>query len=217
MTASRESIPAVSSDGHPGAIARVVDVVVDPRAAFRASAERPAWLGAIAIVVLLRLASAIVFYQPQTTPTKVMLSALLQIATVMPAVVATAGVLWVAARIWTVRVRWRVALSVGAHVYVAYTLATVVWASVAGALLPTTVDVDLRQPPFTSLQSWAGPTASSLEQRLLGELDVRLAYAGALVALGVRVVDPGAPRARIAAVLATCWIVRLMLVVSTGG
>jgi hypothetical protein len=211
MSASRESAPAIAPEGHPGVIARVVDIVVDPRAAFRAIAERPTWFGTLIAVVVIRFASLFVFYQPETTPGKLVIGVLFQLATIVPAVLIAGTFFWVTSNAWLVRVRWSVAFSIALHIYTAYTIATIVVASIAGALLPATVDVDLREPPFVNLSSF-GSGQSPLVTRLLGELDVRAAYAAALAALGLKAARPSAAWTTIACAVATCWAARVAAV-----
>ena len=211
MPASRESAPAITSEDRPGVIARVVDIVVDPRAAFRAIAERPTWFGTLMAVVVIRFASLFVFYQPETTPGKLVLGVVFQLTTIVPAVLVAGTFLWVASNAWLVRVRWPVAFSIALHIYAAHTIATIVVASIAGALLPATVDVDLREPPFVNLSSF-GFGQSPVLTRLLGELDVRSAYAAALAALGLKAARPSANWKTIACAVATCWAARVAAV-----
>ena len=212
MPASRESAPAIASEGNTGVIARVVDIVVDPRAAFRAIAERPAWFGMLIAVVVIRFASLFVFYQPQTTPGKLIIGLVFQLTTIVPAVLVAGTFLWVASNAWLVRVRWPVAFSIAIHIYAAHTIATIVVASIAGALLPAAVDVDLREPPFVNLSSW-GLGQSPVTARLLGEMDVRSAYAATLAALGLKAARPSATWTTIACAVATCWAARVAVVV----
>lgn len=209
MLATRASTPATVSNGHQGAIARLVDVVVDPRAAFQSIAERPAWLAVLLVIVAVRFASVFAFYRPDTTPAKLVAGVAFQLATVVPVVLVSSGLLWLTSRFWSIRLRWAVAFSIVLHVYAAYTVATIAVASVAGALLPASVDVDLRSPPFTDLRALVDVSASPALGRILGELDARSLYACGLVALGVAAADRGASRIRIAGVVLSCFAVRV--------
>ena len=212
MPASRESAPTVTAEGHSGVIARVVDIVVDPRAAFRAIAERPTWFGILIAVVAIRFASLFAFYQPATTPGKLIIGVVFQLTTIVPAVLVAGTFLWVASNAWLVRVRWPIAFSIALHIYAAYTIATIVVASIAGALLPATVDVDLREPPFVNLTS-LGSGQSPVTARLLAEMDVRSAYAATLTAIGLKAARPSATWTTIVCAVATCWAARVAVVV----
>jgi hypothetical protein len=116
---------------------------------------------------------------------------------------------WLAATAWRVSITWATAFSVLVHVYVAFTLATVGIASVAGALLPQSAEVDLRDPPFTDLTSLLGGTDSEVYHTLAGEIDVRSAYVLMLLWLGLRGSSREAPRTAIAGALLTIAFVRL--------
>lgn len=209
MSATRESTAAIVPASHPGAIARVVDVMVDPRAAFRAIVERPSWFGGLLVAVAVRFASLLAFYHPETTPTKLIAGVAFQFALVVPVLLASAGLLWLISKSWAIRLRWPVAFSIAVHVYLAYTVATIAAASVAGAMLPASADVDLRSPPFTSPRGLIDASTSPVLERLLGELDIRSAYACSLVALGVAAADPAASRLRVAGVVVSCFAVRV--------
>lgn len=211
MGASRGSTSIAAPEGHPGPVARAVDVVLDPRAAFNAVAARPAWFGTFLIIVALRFGSAFVFYRPDVTAVKLIAGVLFQVVTIGPMLIAAAGLLWVATRVWGARLDWPTAVSIAAHVYLAHTIASIGTASIAGALLPASVDVDPRDPPFTSLRGLAHG-AESLTVRLLGEIDLRSAYAIALLAIAIRATVPQASRGRVAGVIVTCVAIRLVAV-----
>ena len=212
MSATRESTPPIVPGGAPGAFARVVDVVVDPRAAFRAIATRPAWTTALLVLVGIRFASLFLFYQPDTTPGKLVMGVAYQFATIIPMLLAAAALLWASCRAWSLSLGWSVAVSIAVHVTLAYTAATIAIASVAGAVLPASVDVDLREPPFVNFSALVDPNASRVLTRGLGEIDIRSAYATALVALGLRSAIPTASRARVVAATATCVVARVVAV-----
>ena len=211
MSASRGSTSIAAPEGHPGPVARAVDVVLDPRAAFEAVAARPAWFGTFLIIVALRFGSAFVFYRPDVTAVKLLAGLLFQVVTIGPMLVAAAGLLWVTTRVWGTRLVWPTAVSITAHLYLAHTIASIGVASIAGALLPASVDVDPRDPPFTSLRSLA-LGSGSLAVRLLGEIDLRSAYAVTLLAIAIRTAVPQASRGRVAGVIVTCFAIRLLAV-----
>lgn len=211
MSASRESTPAIAPDGRPGAIARVVDVVVDPRAAFREIAEKPSWLAALLTVVVVRLISLFAFYQPDASPGKLLAGIAFQFATITPMLLAATTLLWVSGHVWGVGFGWRSGFSIAVHVYLAYTIVTIAVASVAAATLPASVEVDLREPPFVNLRDLADPAQSPTLARLLGEADVRSVYALILVAVGITAAHPSASTARIVGVVASCFAVRVMV------
>lgn len=211
MSASRGSTSIAAPEGHPGPVARAVDVVLDPRAAFNAVAARPAWLGTFLIIVVLRFGSAFVFYRPDVTAVKLLAGLLFQVVTIGPMLLAAAGLLWVTTRVWGARLVWPTAASITAHLYLAHTIASIGAASIAGALLPASVDVDPRDPPFMSLRGLAhGP--GSLAVRLLGEIDLRSAYVLTLLAIAIRTTVPQASRGRVVGVIVTCIAIRLLAV-----
>ena len=181
-----ETVHIISSSDVPrsGVWARLANVVIDPVASFRAVANDPRWLAAFTAVILLRFVSLFVFYQPSATPGKLLMGVVFQIVTTAPLLVALGLVLWSCSRAFGVRVAWPVSFAITVHVYFAYTLATVAVASVAGAVLPASVDVDLRNPPFTNLATLAPD--ERVVRGLLTWVDVRSAYALALVMLGLR-------------------------------
>ena len=199
------------------AVPRVVDVVLDPRAAFQDSQSRPTWGIAFVALVVLRFASVLAFYHPSTTPAKLAGGLLFQLVTILPQVVMVSTLLWVGAALWRARLSWASAACVTTHVMFAYTLLTVAVASVAGAMLPESVDVDLRHPPFTNLSSRVADTAPPWAVRLAMEADVRSLYAIVLAWIGVR----AASRADgwlVAGTVATCSIAGIVFsLASTAG
>lgn len=172
------------------AAARLANVIIDPLAAFRGIDVKPTWALAFAALIALRFGSLFAFYRPDASPLKLVAGVLFQMMAVGPAVVVLALGLWTIARLWGVRVSWSSALAVTVHVMFAYTLATVVVASVAGALLPASAEVELRNPPYTNLAFLAGSQTSAVVRRLLAAADVRMVYAFALTYLGVAEASP---------------------------
>jgi hypothetical protein len=189
--------------------ARLVNLVVDPVAAFRGIGTHPPWALAFMIVIVVRFGSLFVFYRPAVTALKVVAGLLFQLATIAPALLVASLVVWLAAKVWHVGVSWTSSFSVVTHVYVAYTLATIAFASVAGALLPESAEVDLRHPPFTNFASLLDDDTSTVVSRLVGEIDVRSAYALWLLWLGLRGAAPDAARYDVTSVVATIGVVRL--------
>ena len=186
MTPSQLASQVAPSRGASIAVPRVIDVVLDPRAAFRDVGSRPTWRIAFLALVVLRFGSLFAFYHPSTTPAKLAGGLLFQLVTILPQVVVVSTLLWVVAALWRARISWASAACVTTHVMLAYTLLTVAVASVAGALLPGSMDVDLRHPPFTNLSSLVGEAAPSWVLRLAMEADVRSLYAIVLATIGVR-------------------------------
>ena len=197
-----------------GAGARLVNLVVDPVAAFRGIAGDPSWALAFVAAVGIRFGSLLIVYEPAVAPIKVIAGLLFQILTVGPTVLLASLVAWVTARAWRVPMTWGTAFSILMHVYLAFTLATVAFASVAGALLPETVDVDLRKPPFTNLTSLLGGTGPEVFRTLVGEMDVRSAYVLVLLWLGLRGAAPEAPRSAVARIILTIACLRVAGVVT---
>ena len=197
-----------------GAGARLANLVVDPVTAFRGIAVDPSWKLALLAAVGIRFGSLFIFYQPAITPIKLLGGLLIQILTVGPTVFFASLVAWLAARAWRVNVAWITALAILMHVYVAFTLATVAFASVAGALLPNSMDIDLRNPPFTNPSALLGRTDSEVFRTLAGEIDVRSVYVLVLLWLGLRGAAPHAPRSVVAAILLTIVVVRVTGVVA---
>jgi len=188
------------------ALARVADIVVDPPAAFRDIDTQPSWGVAFLAIVGLRFGSVMAFYRPDTTPAKLLAGVLFQVATTLPLLAVTATLLWGVALAWRVRVSWASALCVTTHVVFAYTLCTVAIASVAGALLPDSVQVELRHPPFTNLAHLTDASESPAWHALAATADVRSFYALALAWIGVRSASKATALAA-GAVLATCFAV----------
>ncbi len=194
--------------------ARLINLLVDPIAGFRGIGDDPTWALAVLVAIVARFGSLFVFYRPAVTPVKLIAGLVFQLATVVPTVLFASLVVWLAAKVCRVGVRWGPAFSVVTHVYVAYTLATVAFASVAGALLPESADVDLRSPPFTNLTSQLGESAPEVVRSLVEELDLRSAYVLLLLWLGLRGAAPDAPRSATAKGIATIAVVRLAGVIT---
>jgi hypothetical protein len=218
-------IQPVTSPGHAtaaahepasasSASARLLNLVVDPVAAFRGIGPHPHWALAFVVVMALRFGSLFVFYRPAVTPLKVVAGLLFQLATIAPAVLFASLLVWLAAKVWRVGVSWTPTFSVVTHVCVAYTLATIAFASVAGAVLPESVNVDLRNPPFTNFTGVLGDSAPAIVRSLVEELDVRSAYALLLLWIGLRSAAPNAVRYDVASAVATIVLVRLTGVVA---
>jgi hypothetical protein len=186
MTQPQLTSPLAPPRGASIAVPRVLDVMLDPRAAFRDVGSRPTWGIALVALVLLRFGSVIAFYHPSTTPAKLAGGLLFQLVTILPQVVMTSTLLWIVAALWRTRISWASAACVTTHVMFAYTLVTVAVASVAGALLPASVDVDLRHPPFMNLSSLVGEAAPQWVLALAMEADMRSLYAIVLAVIGVR-------------------------------
>ena len=186
MTRSSSVSTLTGGDAPPTALSRLVDVVLDPLAAFRGVDVRPTWGVAFLALVALRFGSVLAFYRPDTTPAKLAAGMLFQIATLLPLVTLTTLVLWLVALTCRVRVSWASAWCVATHVTFAYTLLTVAIASIAGALLPESSDVHLRNPPFTNLGFVVDQLEAPVAHAMLAEVDVRSAYAVTLMWLGVR-------------------------------
>jgi len=205
-------VTSVSNASAPrsGAGVRLVNLVVDPVDAFRGIVCDPSWRLAFLAAVGVRFGSLFVFYEPSVTPIKALGGLLLQVLTVGPTVLLSSLVVWLVARVWRVNVAWATAFSILMHVYVAFTLATLAFSSVAGALLTESADVDLRNPPFTNLTSLVGGTDSDVVRTLAGEMDVRSTYVLVLLWLGLRGAAPDAPRSAIARALLTIAVVRVV-------
>ena len=186
-----------------------MNLVVDPVAAFRGIGNRPSWALALFVAIVVRFGSLLVFYQPAATPGKLMAGLIFQVATVAPSVLLASLIVWLAALVCRAGIAWTPAFSVVTHVYLAYTLATVAFASVAGALLPESADVDLRNPPFTNFTSALGDSAPTIIRTLAGELDARSGYALLLLWLGLRGAAPEVPRFTATKVIATIAFVRV--------
>lgn len=195
---------------------RLGNVIVDPVVAFREIDTAPTWALAFAALIALRFGSLFAFYRPAVTPLKLVAGIGFQVMSVAPPVLVLTFVLWTVARVWRTELSWPSALSVTVHVMFAYTVLTVLIASVAGALLPESFRVELRNPPFTNLAPLAGGGSSEVVSRLLGAVDVRIAYAFALVYLGVAAVLPQGEKRRAIRVVVTCVALHLAVAASAG-
>jgi len=191
-----------------------VNLVVDPVAAFRGIAADPSWALAFVAAVGVRFASLFLFYQPAVTPIKVIAGVLFQMLAIGPTVLLASLVAWLAARGWRVGVSWRTTFSIFMHAYVAFTLVTLAFASMAGALLPESAELDLRNPPFTNLTSLLAGADPRIVRALAGEVDLRSAYLLVLLWLGLRGAAPDAPRSAIARTILTVACVRVAGVVT---
>jgi len=194
--------------------ARLANLLVDPVSAFRGIGTRPQWGLVFVTALALRVGSLIAFYRPAVTPLKVVAGLLFQLVTIFPAVLFASLVVWLATKVWRVGVSWTPAFAVVMHVYVAYTLATIAFASVAGAVLPESADVDLRHPPFTNFATLLDDATPEVIRGLVGEVDVRSAYALLLLWLGLRGAAPNAARHGVLSAVATVVVVRLTGVVT---
>ena len=186
MPHSHVSAPRTAAGERTTALARIVDVVLDPGAAFAEVRSRPTWGVAFLALVALRFGSVLAFYNPETTPAKLVSGVLFQLVTLFPLVIATSTLLWIVALSWRSRLTYASAWCVATHVTLAHSLLTVAIASVAGALLPESVDVQLRHPPFTNVGFLVDATNNPLLHTLAAELDLRSGYEAALAWLGVR-------------------------------
>jgi hypothetical protein len=160
------------------------------------------------------MGSLFAFYRPAITPLKLVTGLLFQLVTIAPALLFVALVVWLAARVCRVSVSWTPAFAVVTHVYVAYTLATIAFASVAGAVLPESADVDLRHPPFTNFAMLLDDATPEVIRHLVGEVDVRSAYALLLLWLGLRGAAPNAARHGVTGAVATIVVIRVVGVVT---
>lgn len=176
--------PATASA--PGlAFGRVLDTFVDPVSAFESAGYRPTWFVAFLFLVFVRFGSVLAFYRPEVSVSKLAAGLLFQLGNVFP-LAATATILWLVSRAWRACLTYASAWCVSAHVMLAHTLVTVAIASVAGALLPESVDVELRHPPFTNLAFLVDAAARPRLHAMFAELDVRSLYACVLAWIGVR-------------------------------
>ena len=206
------ALPESASGSSAGA--RLANLLVDPVSAFRGIGTHPQWALAFVTTIALRLGSLFAFYRPAITPVKVVTGLLFQLVTIAPAVILASVLVWLAAKVWRVGVSWTPTFSVVTHVYVAYTLATIAFASVAGALLPESADVDLRQPPFTNLAPLVADATPDVIRHLVGEIDVRSVYVLLLLWLGLRGAAPNAARHAVTSAVATIVVLRLTGVVT---
>jgi hypothetical protein len=196
-----------------GAVARLVNVVVDPTAAFRDLRAAHPWALAVVATIVLRIVSLLVFYDPELKPLKILASLAFQVGAVVPPLLVGTTAIWLLAMAWRLRIVWAQLFSICAHVTVAYTLATIACASVAGALLPDSTSIDIRNPPYTNLGFlYHGTGTVTLFHRLASEADIRSAYAAALLWLGLRVAGEAEPPPRKAGVVAAYVVASLVIV-----
>lgn len=195
-----------------GSVTRLIDLIIDPARAFHGIAHHAPWFAAFMTAVALRFASLLVFYHPTMTIGKIVTGIVFQIGTVAAPILFGSLVVGFVARVLSLRVRWRVLFSIITHVYVAYTLVTIAVVSVAGAVLPDSADLDLRNPPFVNLAALVPDAASTLLRRVVAEIDLRAAYAAALLWLGLRGAAPDESAAAATRVVATVVTLRLATV-----
>jgi hypothetical protein len=197
------------------ALGRIGNVIVDPPGAFATANTHPTSALAFLTLVALRFTSVVVFYHPDVDPTRLAAGVLFQVITIWPLTALLTVLLWTTSRAWGARTSWASTYCVVVHVMLAYTLATIAIASIAGAILPETTNVELRHPPFTNLGALADPTANPIAHALLVELDYRSAYALILTFIGVResAADRATPRAWL--IVATCFAVNLVFTTVT--
>lgn len=206
------SSPSIAVAAEPAirqsSIARLVNLIVDPASAFRGIADDSRWLLAFVTAVTLRFGSLFVFYHPAVTPLKVVVGLVFQVTTIAPQLLLASALSWISAKAWGLGARWSSTFSIVTHVYVAYTLATIAVASVAGAVLPESAEIDLRNPPFTSLAWLAGESVGGLAKRVLEEFDVRYVYVLVLLWLGLRSAARSETRPPVLEVVVTIAVVR---------
>ena len=208
---SSMSASSPTRERHSSAWDRLLDVVIDPAHAFQGIDAHPVWGVAFVALVGLRFGSVLAFYRPDITAAKLVTGILFQVVTLIPLIAVLATLLRVAAAVWRARLTWSGAWSLTVHVMFAYTLATVAVASVAGALLPESTDVDLRHPPFTNPAFLVVGAQSPVLHALALEADVRSAYAAVLLWVGVRAVaGAGGAASR---VVATCFAAAVLAAV----
>jgi len=196
------------------AVPRLIDVVLDPRAAFRDVRSHPTWGIALLALVMLRFGSVIAFYQPSITPAKLAAGVLFQLVTTLPLLLVTSTLLWVIAALWRAHISWASAACVTTHVMLAYTFLTVAVASGMGALLPASVDVDLRHPPFTNLSTLVSDAAPRWIFGIAREADVRSVYAVVLAWIGVRAAS-GADAWVVTGTVVSCSVVAVALALAS--
>ena len=190
-------------DTNAGGLSRLANVVLDPIVGFRGIDRHPTGSVAFLALVALRFGSLLTFYRPDTSPPRLLAGILFQFAMLIPVVTITTTLLWIVAVVWRSRMPWATAWCITTHVMFAYTLLTVACASVAGALLPESTDVDLRHPPFTNIGGLVSASESPILHALAIEADVRSAYAAILAWIGVRAAANVSGVAA-AAVISTC-------------
>jgi hypothetical protein len=165
------------------------------------------------------MVSLLVFYDPELRPLKILASLAFQVGAVVPPLVVGSTAIWLLAMAWRLRIGWAQLFSICAHVTVAYTLATIAFASVAGALLPDSASIDIRNPPYTNVGFlFHRMGTATLLHRLAAEADIRSAYAAGLLWLGLRVAGEAEPPRKVgvvaASVVASLAIVRVARVVA---
>ena len=184
---------------------------MDPIAAFTHVSTYPTAALAFLALVALRFTSVLVFYSPEVDAARLAAGVLFQLVTIWPLTIALSLLLWITSRAWGARTTWASSYCVTVHVMLAYTLATVAIASVAGAILPESSNIDLRHPPFTNLGALVNATANPITHALLVDLDYRSAYALALTFIGVRESTGDRSATRAGLVVATCFVANLLL------
>jgi hypothetical protein len=213
MTRSSSMAPTTRlGDSNAGGLSRLANVVLDPTVGFRDIDRHPTGSVAFVALVALRFGSLLAFYRPDTSPPRLLAGILFQFATLIPLVTLTTALLWIVAMLWRSRIAWASAWCITTHVMFAYTLLTVAFASVAGALLPESTEVDLRHPPFTNLGMLVSTSDSAALHALAVEADVRSAYASILAWLGVRAAANVTCIAA-AAVISSCVVVEVLAAV----
>ena len=185
-----------------------MNLIVDPVSAFRGIGQHSPWAVAFAVAVAVRFGSLFAFYQPAVTPLKLVGGLAFQIATILPQLLLASLLVWSTVKVWRLDVGWSATFSIVTHTYVAYTIATIAVASVAGAVLPESTDIDLRNPPFTNFASLLSES-STLARRLVAELDIRSAYAIVLLWLGLRAGAPSERRSLTLKVVSTVATLRV--------
>jgi hypothetical protein len=198
---------------HTNAFAGVANVIIDPITWARGLARQPRWAVALACIVVVRFAGLVAFYGPSVSVGGVVAGVAFQVMTIVPAVVAVAFLFWTAALLCRTRLSWPVAFAIVTHVYFAHALVTTAIASVAGALLPATVDVDLRAPPFTNLGGLVLADSSG-GTAIARAVDIRSVYAVGLAAIAIRAASPTAGWRRAWWAPAACFAVALLLAIA---
>lgn len=216
MTDASQTIAPPTGSSRTGiALGRIGNVIVDPIAAFAQVGTNPTSALAFLALVTLRFTSVLVFYHPDLDPARLAAGIVFQLVTIWPLTLALTLLLWITSRAWRARASWASTYCVTVHVMLAYTLATIAVASVAGAILPENTTVELRHPPFTNLGTLVDGDTNPVENALLVELDYRSAYALGLTVIGVResTIDRNSSRAW--RIVATCFAVNLLLATVT--
>ena len=211
MTHASHSIARPSRSSRTAvALGRLGNLAFDPVAAFANVTADPTSALALFTLVALRFMSVLVFYHPDVDAARLTAGVLFQLVTIWPLTIALSLLLWITSLAWGARTSWTSAYCVTVHVVLAYTLATIAIASVAGALLPETTNVELRHPPFTNVGAFVDATASPIAHTLLVELDYRSAYALGLTFIGIRESTTDRDSSRSWLIVATCFAVNLV-------